>query len=211
LGVSTPIRYLALGDSYTIGTGASDGSHNFPSILARLLTNATRRQVELTNPAVNGFTTLDLIGKELGRLDELKPDVVTVLIGVNDLVQNRSVDEYRSSLKTIYDRIREFAQATERVAAISIPNWSVVPAAAEFGEPRLIRAVTNDYNAAARDEALDRGFTWIDITGVSTYRLGAPGWIAGDQLHPGDIQYAAWAEVIWDRVRESWTEVGVRP
>ena len=205
--MSTPIRYLALGDSYTIGTGASDASHNFPSTLARLLTKATRRQVEVTNPAVNGFTTLDLIARELGQLDHLKPDLVTVLIGVNDIVQNRSVDEYRAALKTIYDRIQELAPAAGRVAAISIPNWSVVPAAAQYGEPRLIRTVTNDYNAAARDEALDRGFTWIDITGVSTYRLGAPGWIAADQLHPGDIQYEAWAEVIWDRVRDAWTEL----
>jgi lysophospholipase L1-like esterase len=130
---------------------------------------------------------------------------VSVLIGVNDLVQNRSAEEYRASLKTIYDRIGGLGLAPGHVAAISIPNWSVVPAAAQYGEPRLIRAVTNDYNAAARDEALDRGFTWIDVTGVSTYRLGAPGWIAADQLHPGDVQYEAWAEVIWDRVREAWT------
>jgi acyl-CoA thioesterase-1 len=206
--VSSPIRYLALGDSYTIGTGASGPSHNFPSLLARRLTDATRREVQLTNPAVNGFTTLDLMAKELDRVNGLKPDLVTVLIGVNDLVQNRSVDEYRASLRSIYDRVRALASAPGRVAAISIPNWSVAPAAAQFGEPTLIRTVTNDYNAAARDEALERGFMWIDITGVSTYRLGAPGWIAADQLHPGDIQYEAWAEVIWDRVRESWTAVG---
>ncbi|HSS93029.1 MAG TPA: SGNH/GDSL hydrolase family protein [Candidatus Dormibacteraeota bacterium] len=205
--MSSPIRYLALGDSYTIGTGASGPSHNFPSLLARRLTDATRREVQLTNPAVNGFTTLDLMAKELDRVNGLKPDLVTVLIGVNDLVQNRSVDEYRASLRTIYDRVRALASAPGRVAAISIPNWSVVPAAAQFGEPTLIRTVTNDYNAAARDEALERGFIWIDITYVSTYRLGAPGWIAADQLHPGDIQYEAWAEVIWDRVRDSWMAV----
>ncbi len=62
--MSTPIRYLALGDSYTIGTGASDEWHNFPSILAHLLAGATRTEVVLTNPAVNGFTTLDLIAKD---------------------------------------------------------------------------------------------------------------------------------------------------
>ena len=50
----------------------------------------------------------------------------------------------------------------------------------------------------------DLGFDWVDITGVSTYSLGSPGWIASDQLHPGDAQYAAWAEVIWDRVRDAW-------
>jgi acyl-CoA thioesterase-1 len=205
--MSSQIRYLALGDSYTIGTGASDGSHNFPSILSGFISKAAGTRVELTNPAVNGFTTLDLIAKELPDLDRVKPDLVTVLIGVNDLVQNRSVDEYRTSLREIYDRLGSLGLQPGRVVAISIPNWSVVPAAAQYGEPQLIKAVTNDFNAAAREEALDRGFTWVDITGVSTYRLGAPGWIAADQLHPGDVQYAAWAEVIWDWVRDSWARV----
>ena len=201
--MNAAIRYLALGDSYTIGTGASDNAHNFPSILAGLLSKATNKQVALANPAVNGYTTLDLIAKELNYLDG-KPDVVTVLIGVNDLVQNRSVEEYRASLRQIYERLGGLGLPAGRVAAISIPNWSVVPAAAQYGEAQLIKAVTNDYNTAAKEEALDRGFVWVDITGVSTYRLGAPGWIAGDQLHPGDVQYEAWAEVIWDRVRDVW-------
>jgi acyl-CoA thioesterase I len=209
--VSAPIRYLALGDSYTIGTGASDEWHNFPSILAHLLAAASRTEVTLTNPAVNGFTTLDLIAKELDRVNGLQPDVVTVLIGVNDLVQNRSADEYRVSLTTIYDRISAMHLAAECVAAISIPNWSVVPAAAQYGEPRLIKTVTNDFNAIARKEALERGFTWVDITGVSTYHLGSPGWIAADELHPGDAQYQAWAEVIWAAVKESWMSVAARP
>jgi acyl-CoA thioesterase-1 len=204
LRVNSAIRYLALGDSYTIGTGASDDAHNFPSLVAGLLSKAAGKQVALANPAVNGYTTLDLIAKELHYLDG-KPDVVTVLIGVNDLVQNRSVEEYRASLRLIYDRIGALGLPAGRVAVISIPNWSVVPAAAQYGEPELIKAVTNDYNAAAKAEALERGFVWVDITGVSTYRLGAPGWIAGDQLHPGDVQYVAWAEVIWDRVRDAWT------
>jgi len=202
--VNAAIRYLALGDSYTIGTGASDNAHNFPSILAGLLSKATNKQVALANPAVNGYTTLDLIAKELNYLDG-KPDVVTVLIGVNDLVQNRSVEDYRASLRQIYDRIRGLGLPAGRVAAISIPNWSVVPAAAQYGGPQLIKAVTNDYNTAAKEEALERGFVWVDITGVSTYQLGSPGWIATDQLHPGDIQYEAWTEVIWDRVRGAWT------
>lgn len=205
--MSSQIRYLALGDSYTIGTGASDESRNFPSLLTGLLSKATGTRVELTNPAVNGFTTLDLINKELALIERIKPDLVTVLIGVNDLVQNRSVDEYKVSVTQIYDRIRGLALADGRVAAISIPNWSVVPAATQFGGPQFIKAVTNAFNAAARREALDRGFTWVDVTWVSTYRLGTPGWIASDQLHPGDAQYAAWAEVIWDNVRDSWMRV----
>ena len=202
--MNAAIRYLALGDSYTIGTGASGEAHNFPSILSGFISKATGTNVEVTNPAVNGYTTLDLIAKELPFIERVKPELVTVLIGVNDLVQNRSVDEYKAALTQIYDRIRGLALEDGRVAAISIPNWSVVPAATQFGEPTFIKSVTNAFNTAARREALDRGFTWVDVTWVSTYRLGTPGWIAADQLHPGDPQYAAWAETIWDNVRDSW-------
>ena len=43
----------------------------------------------MTNPAVNGFTTEDLIASELALVGRLKPELVTILIGVNNLVQGR--------------------------------------------------------------------------------------------------------------------------
>ena len=85
---TTSVRYLALGDSYTIGTGASDSSHNYPSILASRVAKETRTKVDVTNPAVNGFTTLNLIDRELPYVGRVKPDLVSILIGVNDLVHN---------------------------------------------------------------------------------------------------------------------------
>src|ERR1700751_5574914 len=90
--------YLALGDSYTIGTGATHESRNFPSLLAARLEDATGRDIEVVNPAVNGFTTIDLIAREVGYITDLAPNLVTVLIGVNDLVQGRSLEQYRESL-----------------------------------------------------------------------------------------------------------------
>ena len=185
-----PLHYLALGDSYTIGTGASDESHAWPSIIA------ARLSAELTNPAVNGYTSLDLIRDELPYLERVQPDLVTVLIGVNDLVQGRSADQYRRSLGTIYDAV-----AGRRVAAISIPTWSYVPGAAGFGGKDHVDQLTRAFNNVARDEATQRGFTWIDITEASTSGIGTRGWIASDQLHPGDAQYAAWAEVIYEAIR----------
>jgi lysophospholipase L1-like esterase len=152
----------------------------------------------VTNPAVNGFTTLDLIRDELPYLESVKPDLVSILIGVNDLVQGRTVDQYAASLRRIYQAV------TGQVAAISIPNWSVVPAARDFGDPNRLRTLTESFNKVAADLAQSHGFTWIDITEVSTSGSGA-GWISDDRLHPGDRQYAAWAEVIWESVRETWS------
>jgi lysophospholipase L1-like esterase len=187
------LRYLALGDSYTIGTGASDESHSWPSIIA------ARLGAELTNPAVNGYTTLDLIREELPYVARIDPELVSVLIGVNDLVQGRTPEQYRASLVTIYDAVGD-----RRVGAVSIPSWSYVPAAAGFGGAHHVDRLTQAFNEVAREEAERRGFTWIDITAASTSGIGSTGWIASDQLHPGDAQYAAWADAIWDR----W---GVRP
>jgi lysophospholipase L1-like esterase len=202
-----PLRYLALGDSYTIGIGASSEAHSYPSILAMRLTEATGLQVDVTNPAVNGFTTHDLIDNELGYLGKVKPQLVSILIGVNDLVQGRTLEQYRKSLVLIYDAVAGLRLGPGAVAAISIPNWSVVPAAATFGDPDRLRRLTDSFNGIAQQEAKARGFRWVDITAVSTSGLELPGWISSDQLHPGDIQYAAWADVIWGALRDTWIAV----
>jgi lysophospholipase L1-like esterase len=204
------IRYLALGDSYTIGTGASREANNYPSIVAQRVAKATGRKVDLTNPAVNGFTTTDLIDRELRYVQTLKPQLVSILIGVNDLVQGRTPDQYRASLQRIYDAVVALDLPDGQVAAISIPSWSVVPAARDFGDPERLQSITDAFNAIANEEASSRGFTWIDITDVSTSGAGADGWISDDRLHPGDSQYGAWADVIWETVRDSWVRAASR-
>ena len=202
--MNSAIRFLALGDSYTIGTGASDESHGWPALLAARLTDHSGRKVELTNPAANGFTTQDLIEKELPLLARVKPHLVTILIGVNDMVRGRSAVEYRASLESIYDEIVRQRAPDARVAAVSIPNWSVVPAVRDFGDPGDIGLLTDAFNDVAQQESEIRGFSWVDITAASVSGLGSAGWIAPDGLHPGDRQYAAWAAVIWFHVRQSW-------
>jgi lysophospholipase L1-like esterase len=118
-----------------------------------------------------------------------------VLIGVNDLVQGRSADEYRRSLTTIYDAV-----SGRPVVAVSIPTWSYVPAAEQFGGPERVDRLTRVFNEVARDQAEGRGYTWVDLTEASSSGIGTVGWIAADDLHPGDAQYAAWAEAIWPAV-----------
>jgi acyl-CoA thioesterase-1 len=135
-----------------------------------------------------------LIRDELPYLERVHPDIVSLLIGVNDLVQGRTLDEYRTSLRTIYEAVKG-----RPVVAVSIPMWSYVPAAADFGGKDHVERLTRLFNELARDEATHRGFTWIDISAASTSGIGTPGWIADDDLHPADAQYAAWAEAIWER------------
>lgn len=199
----SPIRYLALGDSYTIGTGASEESRNFPSWLARRLEEEGGVRVALQNPAVNGYTSRDLIDRELPQVIR-KPDVCTILIGANDVVQGLSTDLYRHNVGRIYDFARGFALPAGRVGALSIPDFSVMPAAVSFGAPPALSHRIDAFNAAAREQAERRGFPWIDLTDLSRSGAGRPGWAADDQLHPADAQYRAWADWIWPRLRSGW-------
>ena len=163
--------------------------------------------MRLVNPAVNGFTTIDLLAREVGFIQDLQPDLVSVLIGVNDLVRGRSADAYRESLDEIYDAVATPRLPGERVAAISIPDWSAVPAAGDYGDPKRIHALTANFNATARESAGAHGYAWVDITEVSRRGLGTLDWISADALHPGDPQYAAWADEIWNVVSEAWSAV----
>ena len=78
------MRYLALGDSFTIGTGTTP-DRSFPAMLVTRW-SATGLESDLRNPAVNGYTTDDHIRVELPLVQAYAPDLVTVLIGANDIV-----------------------------------------------------------------------------------------------------------------------------
>src|SRR5438876_1774350 len=110
-------RFLALGDSFTIGTGTSP-DRSFPAIVVGLWREAGR-SVALTNPAVNGYATDDLIAEELPLVAQVRPTLVTVLIGANDIVRAVGADGYRERLARIYAHLRAHAP---RARVVALPD-----------------------------------------------------------------------------------------
>ena len=200
----TPLVYLALGDSYTIGTGGTGRPRGFPALIARKLATASGRPVSVRNMGVDGYSADDVIRHELPVLDRIAPDIVSILIGANDVVQGHSRDDFQASLAWIYDALATRLASPARAIAISVPDWSVAPAAPSFGDVDRIRLVIDGLNAVARAEAAARGFLWVDLTEVSRSRASEPGWYTPDGLHPSNAQYAAWAGLIWEAVGEPW-------
>jgi lysophospholipase L1-like esterase len=192
------IRYLALGDSYTIGTGLEDEAQNFPSLLANRLREETGVDVTLVNLGVNGYTTADLIREELPVARGMRPELATLLIGANDIVQRSDESAYRTRIAEIDDAVQRLGLAAERVVVVSIPDFSALPGAAPFGSPRDLRARIDAFNAVAQSEAAARGFRYADITPISREQNRRAGWIAADGLHPGPAQHRAFADRIWD-------------
>jgi acyl-CoA thioesterase-1 len=201
------IRYLALGDSYTIGTGLKDEAQNFPSLLAERLRQATGIDVALINLGVNGYATTDLIREELPVARGARPDIVTILIGANDVVQGSNDATYRARLTQIYDAVQQLGTSPGQVAAVSIPDFSPLAGAAPFGSPSHLRARIDAFNDVARKEATKRGFAYVDITEISRESNRSDTWLAGDGLHPGPAQHRAFADHLWEVAGPAWSSV----
>ena len=185
------LRYLALGDSFTIGTGIARESA-FPSVLARRLV-ARGIDCEVSNPAVNGFTTDDLIRSELPLVARVRPDLVTLLIGANDLVQGSSEDRYRVQLRRIHDALRSAGVPAAAVHALPQPDWSLSPAGAAFGDPRDIARMIERFNDVARAEAERARARYVDLFPLMREQAQAA-MFAPDGLHPSAEAHAQWAQ-----------------
>ena len=201
------IRYLALGDSYTIGTGLEHEAQNFPSLLAGRLRQVLSIDVVLINLGVNGYTTSDLIREELPIARRSAPQLASILIGANDVVQGAEDATYRARLTQIYETVKSLGLRSARVLAVSVPDFSALPGAAPFGTPSHLRARIDAINDIARSEAASRGFQYADVTAISRGTNGGNGWLAGDGLHPGPEQHRAFADYLWEVVGPTWTSV----
>jgi len=189
-------RWLALGDSFTIGTGTTP-DRSFPAILVRLWADRGR-SVALRNPAVNGYRTDDLITEELPHVSAFRPSFVTVLIGANDIVAGSSDERYRDQLRLTHERIRADAPDAT-VYALPQPDWSLSRAGASFGQPAAIAARIERFNAIAREAAERAGAEYVDIFALMREQMRR-GMLAPDGLHPSAEAYAEWAEALRDRL-----------
>lgn len=189
------LRYLALGDSYTLGESVAP-EVRWPVLLADALRARGLAIAPPTIIAKTGWTT-DELGEAIDRADPQGPFyLVSLLIGVNNQYRGRSVENYRPEFRALLDRAIGFVGGDAgRVLVLSIPDWGVTPFAAEDARgAQQIGAEIDAYNAAARKETERAGAHFVDITPVSRTASGDPSLTAGDGLHPSGAMYAAWTE-----------------
>lgn len=188
-------RFLALGDSYTIGEGVAD-HERWPDQLVLLL---RERGVEIGDPHIVARTawTTDELSDAIDAEGVKGPfDLVTLLIGVNDQYRSRPVESFTPEFRALLGRATGFAgRKTKRVIAVSIPDWSATPYAT--GRDRaVISEEIRTYNQAAEALARAQGIRWVDVTELSRAMLTDETLVAVDGLHPTGAMYRRWAEAI---------------
>ncbi len=191
-----PARFLALGDSYTIGEGVVPAQRWPVELAARL----RERGVTVAEPVIiarTGWTAADLSD----AVEEARPqgpfDLVTLQIGVNNQYQGEDPGRYRPRFAALLRRAVTLAGGRpERVVVLSIPDWSVTPFAGETGRDRARTAAEIErFNQVDREETRRAGARWVDVTPFSRKAGADPSLLASDGLHPSGVQYAEWARL----------------
>jgi lysophospholipase L1-like esterase len=185
-------RFLALGDSYTIGESVAVPDR-WPNQLAARLGIANPEIIAKT-----GWTTDELSS----AIDAAKPQgpyaLVTLLIGVNNQYRGRDAEQYRKEFVALLHRAIIFAGGDpKRVVVVSIPDWGVTPFAANRDQAK-IGAEIDHFNAINAEETKRSGARYADITPVSRRDATL---VAPDGLHPSAKMYSEWVSVIEPQAR----------
>jgi lysophospholipase L1-like esterase len=191
----TPTRFLALGDSYTIGE-AVGADERWPVQLTAAL---RARGVVIDDPTIvarTGWTTGELMAaiEAAGIVGEY--DLVSLQIGVNNQYRGDALDAYRAEFRALLELATGFAgDDPTRVVVLSIPDWGVTPFA-EGRDRAQIAGEIEAFNGVNRQESQAAGIHYVDVTPVSRNAAQQPALLAADGLHPSAEMYRAWVGLL---------------
>lgn len=194
------MKFLALGDSYTIGESVAE-QERWP---VQLVDSLNKTGYSFAPPhvvATTGWTT-DELQRGIEMAQPQGPyDLVSLLIGVNNQYRGRSLEEYRQQFEELLREAIGFAgERPDRVFVVSIPDYGVTPFAAKSDREKIAREI-DAFNEAAARIAGEYGISFIDITPGSRDAANDRSLIAEDELHPSARMYAGWVARILPVVR----------
>lgn len=189
-------KYLALGDSYTIGESVAEAERWPNQLVAKVSAGkeTTFEPVEII--ATTGWTTDEL----KSGIAEVSPkentyDFVSLLIGVNNQYRGYPIADFEREFEELLNQAIAYAKKKENVFVVSIPDYGVTPFAASK-DPEKIGKEVKAYNDLSKRIAGKYGIAFFDIYPISKKALNDNSYVAGDKLHPSGKMYAEWADLI---------------
>ena len=193
------VVYVALGDSTVQGIGASAASNNYVGRLdARLRDRYPRART--VNLGVAGATSYDVLEGQLARAVSLRPHLVTLSIGPNDITARVPVENYAQNLEAILGRL---AANTEAVVVVNLlPDLAITPRFRNRESAPRVGRLSAEFNDVIARTAQRHGALVVDLYRASRREVPRhPEFLAADGYHPSDLGYARWAELMWEAVR----------
>lgn len=198
--IPSPINYLALGDSYTIGQSVCE-TCRFPIQLQDSLKKylPSKKTVSTKIIATTGWTTANLKAAIATQNPANNYDFVTLLIGVNNQYQNKPFSLYEQEFPELVNiAITKAKGIKANVIVVSIPDYAYT----SFGNGNAtISTQIDSYNAFAENYCIENNIPYINITDITRLGLSQPNLVANDGLHPSEIAYTKFVERILPKVK----------
>jgi lysophospholipase L1-like esterase len=190
-----PVLYVALGDSTVHGVGASHPASNYVSRLFERL-RSVYPHARLANLGVSGATAADVLKGQLQRAVALRPHLVTLSIGPNDITRGRQAGHYERDVEVI---LRTLTGRTAAVVVVNlIPDLTVTPRFRGTEKAAAVGRKVVLWNRVLERQARAYGAEVVDLYGPSREEVPRhPELIGADGYHPSDAGYARWAELMW--------------
>jgi lysophospholipase L1-like esterase len=189
-------RFVPLGDSYTKGEGTTS-ENSWPSLLIKHLQQDGIDITLVTNAAQSGWTTQEALELELAEFKMGKPNIATLMIGANDLVQGVSLEEFRRRFAVLLDEMLAILPQKDKLVVITLPDFSSTPVGKAYNGAITLKQGIRQYNAVIVNEAKKRRLTVVDLYGVSKAIEKHPEMVSEDGLHPSALGYAEWEKHIY--------------
>lgn len=190
-----PFLYTALGDSTGVGLGAREGG--YVDRLGRRLERVVG-PVSLLNLCRSGATSGDVLEGQVRRLSrDERPSLVTLAVGINDVVQGLPDESFAINLEGIAVELSRLGAA---VVLAGIPDLALAPIAAKVPRKLYERRI-EVFNEHAFATASRHGFAFVDL--FEEGRRSAAGQrelFCADGFHPSDAGYERWTCAIWPAV-----------
>lgn len=189
---------LALGDSYTVGTAVSDESRWLNRVIRRL----RDRDIDVGDPTViatDGWTAAELMDAIDRRGIDEKYALVTLLAGVNDVYDGRSVEEFRPVFVDLLERAIDLAGDPENVLTLTIPDYTLTPVGQQNDPPEDAERLAS-YNRLIEAEVDRRGVRVVDVVPISRRVRDNEDLVADDGLHPSAAQHELWADRLFPAI-----------
>ena len=188
------MRYVAIGDSYTIGLDVAE-EDRWPNILTNHLKKEGINIHLVANPAVSGYTVKDVIKMELVEVEKIKPDFVTVLIGANDNFGQKDAETYRQELRKLLDKLQLIITNPKNIVLITIPDYTKSPALKLYKKEDMLKLI-EEYNEIIKEEGEKRDLTIANIFPMSQTMINDDDYVS-DGLHPSAQGYIKWERIIF--------------